>query len=794
MPAPQRLGKYQIRRKLGAGAMGVVYEGFDPLIERSVALKVIRQDEFDATQSAELRARLRREAQAAGRLTHPGIVSVYEYGEDDGVHGAFIAMEMVRGRELKDLLDGGNRFPPARAVGVMRTVLAALQHAHERGVVHRDIKPSNVFIQDDGQVKVADFGVARLDSSDLTLTGTMIGTPSYMSPEQLLGQPIDGRSDLFSCGVMLYEMLTGEKPFTGSVTTVMHKVLHEHPAPPSTRDGALIPLWDGVITRALAKQPADRFQSGNEFSRAIELALADMPDDDASTVVMAGKRSAPLPKPIAPLAPAAQAASPPSKAIAPRSLTPWLTAMAALVAAAGGAWWLTRDHASAPATSVAAAPPPAPSAPPPAVAPAAAPPAALTTPADTAPPAPAATPAPRSAVAAAPTAAPPPAARDASADAWQVQRSRVEAARGTLSLGQALRLLLDVSEAGERQQLAEFERLLAALPPHSALALGTRDGLLRWRFHAGAADRAAAARQALQRCGGGQDLACRVVMQGTAFRTDSFLEATRALGQVGVASVRRAALRAVAGDLPALREQVAAAQPVQLPAVAAAPSPAPSPAPKPATTPAATPAPAYGTTTAPALPTTATARAPATATAAPPSPAPTTEPAAPAPAPATTATASPRPPATDAAVSASSEWAQAQSVLRASPGPGSLSDALIVLLGAQADAEVESIRRFAAWARRLRWSSALAMGANRNGVIAYSAAAGQPRDSWAQERALELCGRSSATPCAVVFASGDVRNAELAALAARLSARPQAAVRRAFIESANRTLAQGAGF
>ncbi len=355
--------------------MGIVYEGFDPLIERSVALKVIRQDDLGAAGSAELRARLKREAQAAGRLTHPGIVAVYEYGEDAGGEGAFIAMEMVRGRELATVLDEGERFAPDEAVRVMRAVLAALQHAHERGVVHRDIKPSNVFLQDDGEVKVADFGVARLDTSDLTQTGAMIGTPSYMSPEQLLGQAVDGRSDLFSCGIVLYQLLTGEKPFTGSVTTVMHKLLHEQAAPPSTLDTSLIPRWDAVMERALAKQPADRYQNAAEFSRAIAAALAEMPQDD-STVIMPPLASPPPrrqrpcpparssppatapapPEPAAATRPAAAAPAPVVEAAVPRmSTTAIATAVAALVAAAGGvAWWLARDDTAAASTPTAA--------------------------------------------------------------------------------------------------------------------------------------------------------------------------------------------------------------------------------------------------------------------------------------------------------------------------------------------------------------------------------------------------------------------------------------------------------
>ena len=185
MHAPERLGKYLIRRELGRGAMGVVYEGYDPMIERAVAIKVLRLDEADPHLAAELRMRFRREAQAAGRLGHPGIVGVYEYGEDAGADATFIAMELVRGRDLKSLFDSGRRFTLAETGRLMAELLAALQHAHERGVVHRDVKPGNIILLDDGGVKVADFGIARLDTSELTQLGSVLGTVSHMSPEQL---------------------------------------------------------------------------------------------------------------------------------------------------------------------------------------------------------------------------------------------------------------------------------------------------------------------------------------------------------------------------------------------------------------------------------------------------------------------------------------------------------------------------------------------------------------------------------------------------------------------------------
>jgi tRNA A-37 threonylcarbamoyl transferase component Bud32 len=286
MHAPERLGKYLIRRELGRGAMGVVYEGYDPMIERAVAIKVLRLDEADPHLAAELRMRFRREAQAAGRLGHPGIVGVYEYGEDAGADVTFIAMELVRGRDLKSLFDSGKRFTLAETGRLMAELLAALQHAHERGVVHRDIKPGNIILLDDGGVKVADFGIARLDTSELTQLGSVLGTVSHMSPEQLTGEAVDGRSDLYSCGVILYQLLTGERPFSGPPAALIHKVLHETPAPVSQRVPTLSAALDAVVQTAMAKQAAQRYPDARAFATALRSALDALalagPDDDAT--------------------------------------------------------------------------------------------------------------------------------------------------------------------------------------------------------------------------------------------------------------------------------------------------------------------------------------------------------------------------------------------------------------------------------------------------------------------------------------------------------------------------------
>ena len=252
--------------------MGVVYEGFDPLIARVVALKTIRSDQLAVDDAAGLVARFRNEAQAAGRLSHPNIVSIYEFGEDDGVW--FIAMELVKGRELKEFFDAGERFTTADTVRIMTQILAALAYSHRQGVVHRDIKPANIFLLPDGTVKVADFGIAHIESSELTQLGTVLGTPNYMSPEQILGLPVDGRADLFAAGVILYQFLTGERPFTGSATTTVQKVLKEDPLPPSILNVQVLPAFDAVVRRALAKRPDDRFANADEFAAALRAAAA----------------------------------------------------------------------------------------------------------------------------------------------------------------------------------------------------------------------------------------------------------------------------------------------------------------------------------------------------------------------------------------------------------------------------------------------------------------------------------------------------------------------------------------
>jgi eukaryotic-like serine/threonine-protein kinase len=266
-PLPEHIGKYRVRRELGAGAMGTVYEAYDPVIERRVAIKTIGAQHLSQG-SDEAVARFKREAQAAGRLQHPNIVGVYEYGEEPTQ--SYIAMEYVEGQNLRQLLRGQGAMSPTEAHELARQLLVALEYSHAHGVVHRDIKPANLMIDSALRLKVMDFGIARIDSSSMTLTGSVMGTPTHMAPEQLAGQPVDGRADLWSAGVILYELLTGHTPFgADSPVTVMHHMLHAEPALPSTHDSRIGPAFDAVIARALAKRPQDRFASARAFSAAL---------------------------------------------------------------------------------------------------------------------------------------------------------------------------------------------------------------------------------------------------------------------------------------------------------------------------------------------------------------------------------------------------------------------------------------------------------------------------------------------------------------------------------------------
>jgi serine/threonine protein kinase len=259
-----RIGRYEVEKKLGAGAMAVVYKAVDPLIGRTVAIKIIKFDSSIGAEQEELRQRLYREAQSAGNLSHPSIVTIYDIGEEGPT--AYIAMEFVEGQTLQEWI-ATNPVPPLQqTLAIIEQIASGLDYAAARGIIHRDIKPGNILLTQDGRAKIADFGIAKFSTSKLTQTGAIIGTPAYMSPEQAMGQTLDGRSDLFSLGVIFYEMLTGEKPFNGSnPTTIMYKILHEEPVPPQRLNVTLHPAFDYIISRMLAKDPNQRYQNCGEL-------------------------------------------------------------------------------------------------------------------------------------------------------------------------------------------------------------------------------------------------------------------------------------------------------------------------------------------------------------------------------------------------------------------------------------------------------------------------------------------------------------------------------------------------
>jgi hypothetical protein len=266
MPTVTKAGRYEIVGELGRGAMGVVYKAVDPVIGRTVAVKTIKLNEAGTGLSRpELLARFQTEARAAGLLTHPNIVVVFDAGEEDGLY--YITMELVEGKSLQAMLDAGQAFPLPRTLRIMEQTCSALQFAHERNVVHRDIKPANLMLTADDSVKITDFGTAKiLQFGTVQQTAHVMGTPSYMSPEQVKGRAVDGRSDIFSLGVMLYEMVTGEKPFPGqNITTVIYKIVNEAPVPPRQIDPSIHPGISAVVMRALEKEPEQRYQSCREM-------------------------------------------------------------------------------------------------------------------------------------------------------------------------------------------------------------------------------------------------------------------------------------------------------------------------------------------------------------------------------------------------------------------------------------------------------------------------------------------------------------------------------------------------
>lgn len=291
-----QLGRYEVLGELGHGAMGIVYKARDPLIDRVVAIKTINLglalDEKD-----EYEGRFYQEAKAAGRLSHPNIVTIYDVGKSGDV--AYIAMEFLEGRELRDIMNDGGLLPVDQVLDIVAQVAQGLAYAHEHGIVHRDVKPSNIMVIRDGHVKITDFGIARMASSAVrTQTGMVLGSPKYMSPEQVMGKNIDQRSDIFSLGVMLYEMLTGQSPFTGeNVNAIMYQTLNAVPAPPGTLNPAVPEMLNFIVAKALAKGLDDRYQNAKDFAGDLRACRDTLPRSagkpDISMPVAGGEKKLP---------------------------------------------------------------------------------------------------------------------------------------------------------------------------------------------------------------------------------------------------------------------------------------------------------------------------------------------------------------------------------------------------------------------------------------------------------------------------------------------------------------------
>ena len=381
MDTPKKIGRYEILEELGHGAMGTVYRAKDPAMDRVVALKTIISLVLSSDQGSDFRERFYREARAAGALAHPGIVPVFDVGEHEGL--PFLVMEFISGKTLADAVRKGERMTLDRVCEIGQKIAEALGYAHQHGVVHRDIKPANILLTSKEahgieRPKITDFGVAKLAAGHTTLTGQILGTPAFMPPEQFTGAPIDGRADIFSLGVVLYWMATGEQPFPGeSMTAVSYKVVHTEPVPPRKLNPSIPLKLEGIILKCLAKNPDERYQTGEDLARdlgelrtvstsmglksAAPEVAADGSDPNATYIekpapTQAGRTAAPLP--IAP-------------AVAPKSNSTNLLVLAALVVVVivVGSWYLLR-HKGTPAaqpapppSAVASVTPPAPAPP-----------------------------------------------------------------------------------------------------------------------------------------------------------------------------------------------------------------------------------------------------------------------------------------------------------------------------------------------------------------------------------------------------------------------------------------------
>jgi TonB family protein len=273
---PEKFGRYEVEGMIGVGAMGRVYRGFDPLVRRAVAIKTFKADDQDPKAAAESLKRFSREAQAAGALSHPHIVSIFDVGDD------YFVMEHLEGKTLQAVIEERGRIDAEDAFRLFAPIADALDYAHKKGVIHRDIKPGNIMVLPDGRPKLMDFGVAKVESSNMTKAGEVLGSPSYMAPEQIAGQEVTPLADLFSLAAVVYQALTGRKPFEGeTVTTVIYRVVHEDPPPPRRWNAQLPDRYDDVFRKALAKDPAERYQTAADFMSALDLRAFDIDSDAA---------------------------------------------------------------------------------------------------------------------------------------------------------------------------------------------------------------------------------------------------------------------------------------------------------------------------------------------------------------------------------------------------------------------------------------------------------------------------------------------------------------------------------
>jgi serine/threonine-protein kinase len=378
----EKFGRYEAQAEIGDGAMGRVFRAFDPLARRTVAVKTVKVELLAKESSEEYLRRFRREAQAAGGLSHPNIVTIYDVGED------FFVMEHLEGKSLLELLQERGRLDLASTLEILRPIAEALDFAHSRGVIHRDIKPANIMVLTDGRPKIMDFGVAHIESTVMTATGQFLGSPSYMAPEQIVGVDLTPRADLFSLATVAYELLTGQRAFEGkTITTTIYKVMNAEPEPPRRLNGELPLHCDDVFARALSKDPALRFESARAFVGALDLkqldeslvgafealaveaaapvggpSVAPSPkvSEEVDTVEIKGAKAAMATM----LASAAKAAPQGTPAAREKRTTPTtvvgLAAALVVLAAVGAWWWRSQQAEPLPASETAAAPLPSP--------------------------------------------------------------------------------------------------------------------------------------------------------------------------------------------------------------------------------------------------------------------------------------------------------------------------------------------------------------------------------------------------------------------------------------------------